>query len=146
MNDIARDEESPAAKDSSEVEYSPKRKMPYKNLGTDLTLEDMSNPGVHKLMLAENSRLETELFKNEVVISSHYELKVEHAKVTAELKSIKQADKFVDTLYSAGIGAGTALAGIAISIQPIGVAISVALIGIAVSGIAVLARIKRYEN
>ncbi|WP_143486068.1 hypothetical protein [Pseudomonas sp. PA15(2017)] len=145
MKEVSPDEESPAGKINSEDE-PPKRKMPYRNLMTELTLEDMSNPGVHKLMLAENSRLESELFKSEAIIISHHELRVTHAEVKGELDKFKGMNRYLDTLYSAGLGIGTALAGISISIEPFVVAFAVACLGIAIAGISVAARMKRYEN
>lgn len=146
MKDVARDEESPKLEASNEGNYQPKRKRPYQNLGTDLTLEDMTNPGVHKLLLAENSRLETENYEYKVECDGHGKIVIEHAQRGVELEHLKKSNKFVDTLYSAGLGAGTCLAGIAISIEPLGLQIAVAFIGIGVAGIAVVARVKRNED
>ena len=142
MENIASDEESPKQSNGTDGNYAPKLKRPYDKLITDLNDDDLKSPGVHKLILSKNSELEVEIYDLKEGDKKHRALEIEHAKVSALLDNIKKTNIYMDTLYSAGLGGGTGLIGLAVSVTPLTVSFAVGATGLLLSVFSVIARIK----
>jgi hypothetical protein len=100
----------------------------FSKLATELSDEDLSSPGVQKMLLAEISRLESA-----ALLSEEYQNKFHSAdKECAVLKEKEKTLIFSEILYSVSLTLGAALIGIAPSITSTNVSPS------AVGGIGVL--------
>lgn len=140
--ELAPDEEPLANEQeaTNDANYQPKLKRPYDKLITDLSEEDLKSPGVHKLILSKSNELEVEIFELKRQDSRYRKLEINHAALSTELFHLKNTKKTADNLYSACLGSGTCLVGLAFSIystSPIG-GFTVGGLGIALSVIAMV--------
>lgn len=142
INEVDVDEELPVKDQvaTNDSNYQPKLKRPYDKILTDLSEEDLQSPGVYKLILSKSSELEYENYELKKSNLKYRNLEVAHASISAELTNLKSTKKSVDLLFSASLGTGTCLVGLAFSIYSAGAflgAYVVAGVGIILSGIAI---------
>lgn len=140
--EVAADEELPLKDQvvSSDGNYQPKLKRPYDKILTDLSEEDLQSPGVYKLILSKSSELEYENYELKRGDVEHRRLEVAYASVSMELTNLKSTKKSVELLFSASLGAGTCLIGLAYSIFSSGEIIGAFLvggIGLVLSGVSI---------
>jgi hypothetical protein len=135
-SEVAADEELPLKDQvgSSDGNYQPKLKRPYDKILTDLSEEDLQSPGVYKLILSKSSELEYENYELKKGDTEHRRLEVAYASVSMELSNLKSAKKSVELLFSASLGAGTCLVGLAFSIHSAGAILG----GFVVAGIGIV--------
>lgn len=135
-SEVAADEELPLKDQVGSIDgnYQPKLKRPYDKILTDLSEEDLQSPGVYKLILSKSSELEYENYELKKGDTEHRRLEVAYASVSMELSNLKSAKKSVELLFSASLGAGTCLVGLAFSIHSAGAILG----GFVVAGIGIV--------
>jgi hypothetical protein len=114
----APDEELPTKEQitNNDSNYPPKLKRPYDKILTDLSEEDLKSPGVYKLILAKSSELEYENYELKKSDTIHRDLQVAYATASTELRLLKTTKKSFDLLFSAALGSGTCMIGLAFSV------------------------------
>lgn len=133
--EIGSDVEPTAAESTSHIKSSRKA---FSKLATELTDEELSSPGVQKMLLAEISRLESA-----VIYSESFKDKYHVADKDREV--LKQKEKtfiFSEILYSVSLTLGAALIGLTPSIKASEVSPAIiGIVGFLLVGGAIVAKV-----
>jgi hypothetical protein len=135
--EIGADVEPTAAESTSHIKSSRKA---FSKLATELTDDELSSPGVQKMLLAEISRLESA-----VTYSEAYKDKYHIADKDREvLKEKEKTFIFSEILYSVSLTLGAALIGLTPSIKSSEVSpVIIGIVGFLLVGGAIVAKVVR---
>jgi hypothetical protein len=135
--EVGADVEPTSAESASHIKSSRKA---FSKLATELTDDELSSPGVQKMLLAEISRLESA-----VMYSESYKDRYHNADKDREvLKEKEKTFIFSEILYSVSLTLGAALIGLTPSIKSSEVSPTIiGIVGFLLVGGAIVAKVVR---
>jgi hypothetical protein len=135
--EVCADVEPTSAESASHIKSSRKA---FSKLATELTDDELSSPGVQKMLLAEISRLESA-----VMYSESYKDRYHNADKDREvLKEKEKTFIFSEILYSVSLTLGAALIGLTPSIKSSEVSPTIiGIVGFLLVGGAIVAKVVR---
>jgi len=141
-HDIEKAEIEPTEAERAEmIPRVGKTRKSFSKIGIELSEDDLKNPGVQKLLLAEISNLEQEVFKLESFKDQFHEVD----KSREVLKEKQKTFLFAEILYSVSLTVGSLLIGLTPSLKSADGSNSYITLGVGVALIigAVLSKVVR---
>lgn len=109
----------PTAKGQPGTALPSGRRQAFRDVRRQLTDDDLQSPGVHKLILDELERAETECDQYRAYLERYHEADRKAAVLEEKLRP----SRAVDVLFGVGVGVGSAIMGLAPTfwmVQPLG--------------------------